>query len=106
VGNREPKRLSDSLCGGSRSEKLTSASGRRTGPAACFRGFLESDQSVCKTRPDSLDESCILAALRGKRNAAWNNRRRAVVQSGERHHHRGEAFIARRNAHHGLARWQ
>jgi hypothetical protein len=61
---------------------------------------------VCKTRPDGLNESGILAALWRESDPTRDNRRRAVVQSSECHHHRREAFIAGRNAHHGLARWQ
>ena len=55
-----------------------------------------------KSRPDGLDEAGILTALRGKRNPARDDCRRSVVEPGERHHHRGETFIAGRNAHHGL----
>ena len=40
VGNRKSKRFGDGLCCCGGSEKLTSATGRRAGPAARFGGFL------------------------------------------------------------------
>jgi hypothetical protein len=48
----------------------------------------------------------ILAALRGESDPAGDNGTWAVMESGDCHHHRGQAFVAGRNAHHGLARWQ
>ena len=56
-----------------------------------------------KPRPDGLDEAGILTALRGKRNATRDDCRRSVVESGKRHHHRRETFIAGRNTHHSFA---
>ena len=40
VRNRKAKRFGDGLCGSRGSEELTSAAGRRAGPAARFGGFL------------------------------------------------------------------
>jgi hypothetical protein len=106
VGNRKAERFGDCLCGSSGSEELTSAAGGRAGPAASFGSFLESDQAMGKSGPDGLDESGILAVLRGKRDASWDNGTWAVMESGESHHHCGQAFVAGRNPHHSLAGWQ
>ena len=66
-------------------------------------GVLKADLILRKARADGLHLARIFTVLRQQRDTAGNQNARQRSRGSERHHHRRQAFVAGRHAHHALA---
>ncbi len=106
VRHRQSERFGDHLRRRRRPEELTSAARRRARAASELGSLFERHRSVRVARADRLGGAGVDAVGRRQRDAAGHHDRGDVVAAGERHQHRGQALVARRDADHRAARRQ
>ena len=103
---RHAQRLSDDLRCRSRAEELTSAARRPAGAAAEIGRFFERHGAVHEPHAERLHLAGVFTLLRHQRDAAGDQHRGEIVARGERHHHRRQSLVARRDSEHAAPRRQ
>src|SRR6185437_3169570 len=108
-GEPESFRYDLRSCGGA--EKLAASAGGSAGAAADLSRIRLCDFSLREARADGLHFARIFRRMIATRfsqecDAAWNQDSWQTTGRGQRHEHRGKAFVARGNAEHAPARGQ
>ncbi len=106
VAERHPERLGHDLRRRRGAEELAAAAGRRAGGAAELGGLAHRQLAVREAHADRLHRARVLAHGRRQRHAAGHDDDRQVALRRQREHHRGQALVARRHAHHAAPRGQ
>jgi hypothetical protein len=97
VRQRHSERLAHYLSCGSRAKKLTAAPRRCASAASQLSRLFQSDFAVGKSGAYALYLPCIFTFRCRKRDTPRYKYARQVVHGSERHHHCGQAFVARGN---------
>jgi hypothetical protein len=103
---RHAQRLADHLRRGRGSQKLTAAARCRAGAAEHVGGILQGHLAAGETRAGRLHFAGVLSVGGLQGDAAGNQDARQIARGGERHHHRGETFVASGHADHAAPRGQ
>ena len=106
VAERHPERFTDDLRRRGGAEELATASGRCAGAAPDVGRLGQIDLAVRESHADRLHAAGVLPFERQQRDAARDQDARQVVARGERHHHRRQSLVARRDAQHAAPRRQ
>ena len=106
VRQRKPQRLAHYLRRGRGTEELTATAGRRARPAAQVRRFRQRNQAVGETRPQRLHRPGVFARRGRQSHSARHDHAGQIAQAGHGHQHRGQTFVARRDAEHARAQRQ
>ena len=90
----EAKSFGDDLRRCSGAEKLTASAGRGAGAAADLGSILERDLMLREACADGLDLAGVFSVFRQQCDAPGDENAWQRAGGGQRHHHRGEAFVA------------
>ena len=104
VRQRQAERLADDLGRGRGPEKLAAAARRAARAAAQVGRPLQRELTVREPGPDGLHGPRVLALGGRQRHAARHQHAGQIAQRGQRHHHRGQALVARGDAEHAPPR--
>ena len=105
VSDGESERFGDDLrCSGG-TEELASTAWGCACAASDVLGVFEGDFTLCEPGTDGLDHSGVFTGFGSEGNAAGNDDDGFVAESGDSHHHCGQAFVAGCDAHYTASGW-
>src|ERR1017187_2334726 len=103
---RKPKRLGNYLRGCSGSKELAAADRHSTCAAPSLRSVFKRTLLLRLACYAGLNLACIFARFGKQGDSARNEDARQRSGRSQRHHHRGQTFIAGRHSDNAFARWQ